>query len=115
MVEGVLLRSAHGRLQRLGQPRNGRLHHVHRSGHPIVHRRAPGHDQPLKGALKDAKTWSRDPADPSSSNAVKDECDHELYLERDRTGARSTYPRIATSIPSRDMTLPVTITCAPCC
>src|SRR5215470_14198561 len=66
MVEGVFLRCAHGGLQRLGQPRNGRLHHVHRRGHPIVHRCSPSHDQPLR-------RWSD------------------------------------------DVTLPVSITCAPCC
>ena len=47
MVEGVLLRRADDGLQRLGEPRDGRLHHVHRGRHPVLHRRAPGHDQPL--------------------------------------------------------------------
>ena len=47
MVEGVLLRCAHGRLQRLGQPRDGRLYHVHRGGHPVLHRRSASDDQPL--------------------------------------------------------------------
>src|SRR5688572_18480421 len=48
MVEGVFLRRPHGGLQRLGQPRDGRFHHVDRGRHSIVHRCPAGHYQPLK-------------------------------------------------------------------
>ena len=51
VVEGVFLGRPHDGLQRLGEPRDGGLHHVHRGGHPLLHRCAAGHDQPLRAPI----------------------------------------------------------------
>jgi sugar phosphate isomerase/epimerase len=47
VVEGVFLRRPDDGLQRLGEPRDGRFHHVHRGRRPVLRRCAAGDDQPL--------------------------------------------------------------------
>ena len=73
VVEGVLLRRADDGLQRLGKPRDGRLHHVHRGRHPVLHRRAPGHDQSLSPARAPSRRRAF-PEEPTMQNPITITC-----------------------------------------